>query len=468
MKHGIRAAALSMALALIFAMTACDGEAASAERGRNIFSTMESGFGPVETGDPATGDESALKQEETEPPEPPEPPETEQPQTPYVADAWNDGGQLRVPRFTLESEDAEQINREILDTFQLTTQDGKTVSDAFVKENYSEITYEWNVTGNIVSLVVCGQVADSDSKTWLVYNISVPQGKRLSREEVVAASALSDRYEQLVKEVLGSKYWDYYGDGFSASNDTALKTEWEKTTGQENLEAAQPYFNKNGQLCVIGKYYIQAGGGYSYANVNLENFARSPYYQDTYATSSNTTVTSWKYVVGVADSVYFHARPEDSEDNIVLTVPLNTQVGYIEDAGNGFSRVEYQGQYGYIKSEYLADEMQFDSFTGNEWYDGEHVVRMKSIALPQGSPCFVVDAVPYIPYDNEDLYSPTEESGMLNWPLDIELVVPAEFRDEGTLSVWEMLDWNFSNYLIEVTTENNTIVAATVLQYAEN
>ena len=57
---------------------------------------------------------------------------------------------------------------------------------------------------------------------------------------------------------------------------------------------------------------------------------------------------------------------------------------------------------------------------------------------------------------------------MLNWPLDIELVVPAEFGEEGTLSVWEMLDWNFSNYLIEVTTENNTIVAATVLQYAEN
>lgn len=45
MKHGIRAAALSMALALIFAMAACDGEAASAEQGRNIFSTMESGFG---------------------------------------------------------------------------------------------------------------------------------------------------------------------------------------------------------------------------------------------------------------------------------------------------------------------------------------------------------------------------------------------------------------------------------------
>lgn len=465
MKHGIRAAALSMALALIFAMTACDGEAASAEQGRNIFSTMESGFGPVETEDPATGDESALKQEETEPPEPPE---TEQPQTPYVADAWNDGGQLRVPRFTLESEDAKQINREILDTFQLTTQDGKTVSDAFVTENYSEITYEWNVTGNIVSLVVCGQVAYSDSKTWLVYNISVPQGKRLSRKEVIAASALSDHYEQLVKEVLGSKYWDYYGDGSFTANDTALKSDWEKTTGQENLEEAQPYFNENGQLCVIGRYYLQAGPGYSFDRFNLEDFVRSPYYQDTYATSSNTTVTSWKYVVGVADSVYFHARPEDSEDNIVLTVPLNTQVGYIEDAGNGFSRVEYQGQYGYIKSEYLADEMQFDSFTGNEWYDGEHVVRMQSIFLPQGSPCFVVDAVPYIPYDNEDLYFPAEESGMLNWPLDIELVVPAEFGGEGTLSVWEMLDWNFSNYLIEVTTENNTIVAATVLQYAEN
>ena len=112
--------------------------------------------------------------------------------------------------------------------------------------------------------------------------------------------------------------------------------------------------------------------------------------------------------------------------------------------------------------------MQFDSFTGDEWYDGEHVVRMQSIFLPQGSPCFVVDAVPYIPYDNEDLYLPDEGSGMLNWPLDIELVVPAEFGEEGTLSVWEMLDWDFSNYLIEVTTENNTIVAATVLQYAEN
>ena len=523
MKHGIRAAALSMALALIFAMTACDGEAASAEQGRNIFSTMESGFGPVETGDPATEDESALKQEETEPPESPEPPETEQPQTPYVADAWNDGGQLRVPRFTLESEDAEQINRDILDTFQLTTQDGKTVSDAFVKENYSEITYEWNVTGNIVSLVVCGQVAYSDSKTWLVYNISVPQGKRLSREEVVAASALSDRYEQLVKEVLGSKYWDYYGDGFFTANDTALKSDWEKTTGQENLEEAQPYFNENGQLCVIGRYYLQAGPGYGVDRFNLEDFVRSPYYQDTYATSSNTTVTSWKYVVGVADSVYFHARPEDSEDNIVLTVPLNTQVGYIEDAGNGFSRVEYQGQYGYIKSEYLADEMQFDSFTGGEWYDGEHVVRINAFYWLHASPTYEMDVTVYIEermgkdyaeslmvgdtmsggegdpvvtissiektgsgysinhgeylleYDADDenyrirssggyAYS-TAENGVLSWAKDAALKVPDTFGDEGTLSAMDIFNWNYKDYLVEITTKNDMVISAEVIKY---
>ena len=516
-KHGTRAVALSMALALLFTMTACKDEAASAEHGRNIFSAMESGFGPVETGAAAPGDESVPEPEETETPE------TEQPQALYVADAWNDGGQLRVPRFTLESEDAEQINQEILDTFQLTTQDGKTVSDAFVTENYSEITYEWNVTGNIVSLVVRGQVAYSDGETWLVYNISVPQGKRLSREEVVAASALSDRYEQLVKEVLGSKYWDYYGDGSFTANDTALKSDWEKTTGQENLEEAQPYFNENGQLCVVGRYYLQAGPGYGFDCFNLEDFVRSPYYQDTYATSSNTTVASWKYVVGVADSAYFRARPEDSEDNIVLTVPLNTQVGYIEDAGNGFSRVEYQGQYGYIKSEYLADEMQYDSFTGSEWYDGEHVVRINAFYWLHSSPTYQMDVTVYIEErmsrdyaeglsvgdtmfggegdtmvtissiektgsgysinhgeylleydaDEEDYrirsdggyaYS-SAEYGVVSWAKDATLKVPDTFGDAGTLSAMDVFNWNYKDYLVEITTKNDVVISAEVVKY---
>ena len=54
-------------------------------------------------------------------------------------------------------------------------------------------------------------------------------------------------------------------------------------------------------------------------------------------------------------TAYFRSTPNEYEDNVICTIPLNTKVGFIEVTDSVFSRVEYNGQYGYVKSEFLGE-----------------------------------------------------------------------------------------------------------------
>lgn len=70
--------------------------------------------------------------------------------------------------------------------------------------------------------------------------------------------------------------------------------------------------------------------------------------------SSNTTISSYMYVANVKYSIYFRSEPRENSGNIICEIPLGTMVGFIERADNVFSKINYNGSIGYVKTEYLS------------------------------------------------------------------------------------------------------------------
>ncbi len=69
--------------------------------------------------------------------------------------------------------------------------------------------------------------------------------------------------------------------------------------------------------------------------------------------SANTKVLYTLYVANVKHSIYLRETPSDN-GNIICEIPLGTPVGFIEQANNTFSKINYNGKIGYSKTEYLS------------------------------------------------------------------------------------------------------------------
>ena len=68
----------------------------------------------------------------------------------------------------------------------------------------------------------------------------------------------------------------------------------------------------------------------------------------------NTTVASYQYITNVPVSAYLRSSPEEREDNILGTVAVNTEVGFIENTNSIFAKVKYNDLFGYVKREFLS------------------------------------------------------------------------------------------------------------------
>ncbi len=77
----------------------------------------------------------------------------------------------------------------------------------------------------------------------------------------------------------------------------------------------------------------------------------------TAAPSSNTSVIATYYVVNCRESITLRAAPSTSAAEIVQ-IPLGAPVGYIENAGNGFYKINYNGRVGYSLAAYLSASKQ--------------------------------------------------------------------------------------------------------------
>lgn len=209
---------------------------------------------------------------------------------PSVADAVNvqfkdkygNKGSLKLPKIELPGSNVEAINAEILNDYSDYVRSG----DDTRQMNYSDVYYEWGVHGDILSvLIVCGgSVFDGGWEDYdgcdrfSLYNISISKCRLVSNEEVYAASGMENVKTRVLHAIANfgcqwrGKDADtievFYHDPVSGWSLSCLQEE----LTDKNFAKAVPYFDEDGELCVMGTIYTFIGAGLFYGMIELDDY----------------------------------------------------------------------------------------------------------------------------------------------------------------------------------------------------
>lgn len=187
-----------------------------------------------------------------------------------------------IPKINIDSSEIDDLNTQIYDEMYPTIQDE---IDGFEENGfwfYDNISYEWAVNEDVLSLMIHWDLpAENGAGKWDIYNISVSGKCIMTKEELLSAYGISEAdYREKVKQALVSAYLDYamgtYYDA-NGADDFFLK-QLDKTGADSNIDAAQPFINEDGQLCMIGERYSLVEGDSYPCLLNLETFELSEYY----------------------------------------------------------------------------------------------------------------------------------------------------------------------------------------------
>lgn len=101
---------------------------------------------------------------------------------------------------------------------------------------------------------------------------------------------------------------------------------------------------------------------------NLSSSKPAAKKKETNQSISDNTVKKYMYVANVKNSIYLRSEPKEEQSNILFTIPLGEQVGYIETANGAFSKISYNGTIGYAKTCYLSDSAPYSAQTYGSSY----------------------------------------------------------------------------------------------------
>lgn len=191
----------------------------------------------------------------------------------------------RIPRINLSSSDVEKINSEVYNSLY------PIIEDAIVDINEygypyisDEVIYYWSVNGDVLSLVIrnSSYPDSSGGYEYMVYNISVSTGNRISKNELISVVGVSQEdYHDMLWQALGSAYFQGKESYIEqVGYDDFFRTQLENTLSEDNIQSCVPYLNENGQLCIIGAIYSLAAADFYYHEINLENFISNPAFSE--------------------------------------------------------------------------------------------------------------------------------------------------------------------------------------------
>lgn len=124
-------------------------------------------------------------------------------------------------------------------------------------------------------------------------------------------------------------------------------------------------------------------------------------------TSSNTNVVATYYVVNCKQSITLRTAPSTSASEITQ-IPLGQAVGYIENAGNGFYKINYDGKVGYSLASYLSSSKpNTSSYSGRT----AQVVNCSEWITLRATPSTNGTDLAHIPLDAYVTYISSAENG---------------------------------------------------------
>lgn len=159
----------------------------------------------------------------------------------------------RLPELRLDNPDAAAVNAEIHERLD-------SLFNGYDNNGYvnARADYTAALNGNqILSLAVETRSVDTPNSFFMVYNFNVETGNRLTRDEVAAIAGTT------TQDVLGEIIDDINTrcDNLDASGGMLDQMERSRTRSlaQENLDQADFFFDENGVLNAVYRYYWIAG-----------------------------------------------------------------------------------------------------------------------------------------------------------------------------------------------------------------
>lgn len=197
-------------------------------------------------------------------------------------DKYGNKGSLKLPKIELPGPNVETINAEILNDYS----DYIRSEDDSRETSHYNIYYEWGIHGDILSvLIVCsGSVFDGGWEDhdgcdrFSLYNISISKCRLVSNEEVYAASGMENAKIRVLHAIasFGGEWRGkdadtidvFYNDPESGWGLQCFQAE----LTDENFAEAIPYFDEDGELCVMGTVYTFIGGERFWGMIELDDY----------------------------------------------------------------------------------------------------------------------------------------------------------------------------------------------------
>lgn len=167
-------------------------------------------------------------------------------------DYFDEKTQVEIPAFNINTEEIKELNSKIEEEYQ-------EVAEANEEFGSTEVTYEYYVNDDIVSLVIKKSYLEASQDTYEVYNVNQKTGTVLEKEDILTAKNITvDAYEAKIAEQISAKFDETTAAFKEMVGYEEIK---EKNDSKENcsLENTEVYINEEGKLSYIANVYSLAG-----------------------------------------------------------------------------------------------------------------------------------------------------------------------------------------------------------------
>ena len=140
--------------------------------------------------------------------------------------------------------------------------------DQYVYQNpdypyLGDMGYLWTVREGIVSVITEVIVGPDSSPNplYVIYNVDIATGQRITDEELVASFGLEpETYREQVRSALERTYVQMFESYHSQyPEDPVYDMQYENTVSDDNVNNVLPYIDVSGELCVVADIYSLAG-----------------------------------------------------------------------------------------------------------------------------------------------------------------------------------------------------------------
>ena len=162
----------------------------------------------------------------------------------------------RIPSITLQSEDAQEINRELNEWLTPYIEEQQKYHEEGISMVVPSIDYEAWIYNEVLTLVVTMQT-DWSQTFYRVYNLDIYSGEDLDNEDLLRRTNLTESaFFDALYAALNAKFDPAYAEMAGEEFFTAQR---ERTLSEENLEEAELFFDAKGNAFVHVLVYSLAG-----------------------------------------------------------------------------------------------------------------------------------------------------------------------------------------------------------------